>query len=186
LSEVERARVIYGWAVSQQDLDRPEVVWKSAIDFELSLNQYDNARVLYSNLLKQTQHPRVWESFARMEHSLGQYEQARSIYMRGFDLCLKKDETNEERFALLELWKEFEEDVADEVGEEQARFDEIKKRVPKKVKRKRRLLTEDGQDAGFEEYYDYLFPDMLQKNPNLKLLEAARKWKKTKQSGEDQ
>ena len=32
-------------------------------------------------------------------------------------------------------------------------------------------------DAGWEEYYDYIFPDETAAQPNLKLLAMAKKWK---------
>lgn len=31
--------------------------------------------------------------------------------------------------------------------------------MPKKVKRRRQIQTEDGVDAGWEEFFDYIFPD---------------------------
>lgn len=39
-------------------------------------------------------------------------------------------------------------------------------------------------DAGWEEYYDYIFPSDEVAQPHLKLLELAKKWKKT-QSASD-
>lgn len=33
-----------------------------------------------------------------------------------------------------------------------------------------------------EEYYDYIFPDDEASAPNVKLLEAARKWKEKQQA----
>ena len=59
----------------------------------------------------------------------------------------------------------------------------VEKKMPKKVKRKRPILTDEGLEAGFEEYYDYIFPEEGGHAPNLKLLEMARKWKKQKTSG---
>lgn len=35
-------------------------------------------------------------------------------------------------------------------------------------------------DAGWEEYYDYIFPDDEANMPNFKLLQMARNWKKQK------
>lgn len=37
---------------------------------------------------------------------------------------------------------------------------------------------DDGEEEGFEEYYDYVFPDEAGAAPNLKLLEAAQRWKR--------
>ncbi len=39
--------------------------------------------------------------------------------------------------------------------------------------------------AGMEEYYDYIFPDEAAAAPNLKILEAAYKWKKQKTGDAD-
>ena len=44
--------------------------------------------------------------------------------------------------------------------------------MPKQVKRKRRVVTEDGMDAGMEEYIDFIYPDEGAPAPNLKLLEV--------------
>lgn len=53
----------------------------------------------------------------------------------------------------------------------------VEKKRPRQVKRKRRVVTEGGVDAGMEEYLDYIFPDEAGAAPNLKLLEAAQRWK---------
>lgn len=37
-------------------------------------------------------------------------------------------------------------------------------------------------DAGWEEYYDYIFPDEVSAQPNLKLLAMAKKWKQAQES----
>ena len=157
-------------------------------------------RQLYMRLLQKTQHPRVWESFARFELSQGNVEEARQVYLTGFDGPLKNEDTKQQRYELLELWKEFEEDVADKFGEEVAKLDMITTRVPKRIKKKRKITTADGVDAGFEEYHDFLFPGLFRRKkkkcaliyflltffkdmtaaPNLQLLEAAKKWKMQK------
>lgn len=36
---------------------------------------------------------------------------------------------------------------------------QVSRLMPKKVKRRRQIQTEDGVDAGWEEYFDYVFPD---------------------------
>ena len=50
--------------------------------------------------------------------------------------------------------------------------------MPRKVKKRRKAVTEDGTDAGWEEYYDYIFPDDQVAAPSLKLLALAKQWKK--------
>jgi crooked neck len=52
--------------------------------------------------------------------------------------------------------------------------------MPKRIKRKRPLTADDGSEVGMEEYYDYVFPDEAAAAPNLKLLEAAYRWKRQK------
>jgi hypothetical protein len=37
-------------------------------------------------------------------------------------------------------------------------------------------------DAGWEEYFDYIFPDDESAQPNLKLLAMAKMWKKKQES----
>ena len=40
-------------------------------------------------------------------------------------------------------------------------------------------------DAGWEEYYDYIFPDETTAQPNLKLLAMAKKWKQAQEEKDD-
>ena len=63
----------------------------------------------------------------------------------------------------------------------QAAVEAVERKMPKRLKRKRKIQTEDGLDAGMEEYYDYVFPEEAGAAPNLKLLEAAQAWKRRKQ-----
>ena len=42
-----------------------------------------------------------------------------------------------------------------------------------------------GADAGWEEYWDYIFPEEEAAKPNMKLLEMAKKWKQ-KQTNDDE
>lgn len=45
-----------------------------------------------------------------------------------------------------------------------------------------------GRDiaCSFEEYTDYIFPDETGRAPNLKILEAAYKWKRQKTGSDDE
>lgn len=61
----------------------------------------------------------------------------------------------------------------------------VEGKMPKQVKRKRRVVTEDGMDAGMEEYIDYIFPSEAGAAPNLKLLEAAQRWKRQRAAAEE-
>ena len=52
-----------------------------------------------------------------------------------------------------------------------------------KKRRKVKVVNQEtgeelNEDAGWEEYYDYVFPDDMEQKKNLKILEMAHKWKK--------
>ena len=51
--------------------------------------------------------------------------------------------------------------------------------MPKKVKKRRLVTGDDGEEQGWEEYYDYHFPDDRSAPMNLKILELAHQWKQT-------
>jgi len=178
LGEVERCRAIHEIAIAQPLLDMPEVLWKAYIDFEVEEQEYNRARDLYRRLLERTKHVKVWVSYATFEISIDDIPRARDVY----DLAyrnLKNAEGKEERVMLVESWKEFEEKYGD-----QTTLDEVRKKVPKRIIRRRPIKGPDGTDAGLEEYYDYIFPDEQSTAPNLKILEMAHKWKKQKADSE--
>ena len=202
LGEVERTRAILELAVSQTMLDKPEILWKLYIDFEISEGERVRARELYERLLERTKHVKVWISFARFEslplHKLAledeaegsnpnaeddiptydMQQQARDLYKRAYRYF--RDPTadmKEECVMLLEAWKAFEL----EFGSEDS-VKEVEEKMPRQVKRRRPVQDENGEEVGMEEYYDYIFPDEAGAAPNLKLLQAAYKWKKQKTS----
>jgi len=175
LGDVDRVRAIFELAINQPRLDMPEVLWKAYIDFEIEQEEYDRVRDLYNRLLERTRHVKVWISFALFERGLETdfgLAQARSIFRRGNEE-LKKAGEKEERVMLLESWKTMEEEEADEVW-----LRKVADQMPRKVKKRRKAVTEDGTDAGWEEYYDYIFPDDEVAAPSLKLLALAKQWKK--------
>merc|ERR1712111_163564 len=57
--------------------------------------------------------------------------------------------------------------------------------MPRRVKKRRKIETEDGSDQGWEEYFDYIFPEDEAAKPNLKLLAMAKMWKKQKETVND-
>ena len=94
---------------------------------------------------------------------------ARDVYERALSsLKENQPDAKEERVMLLEAWRAFEEGVG---GGEIAR--RVEKKMPRRVKRKRPIYTDDGTPAGQEEYYDYIFPEEQGAAPNLKILEAG-------------
>ena len=158
----------------------PEILWKSYIDFENDQNEHQNVRKLYERLMQKTRHVRVWISYAMFESSIDDAHRARDIFEKAdkyFKTESRTDDTIESRVALLEAWEQFESQWG---SPEQ--IQKIQKKQPRRVKRKRPILTDNGHQAGWQEYYDYIFPDSKNtQNSNFKLLERAKQWKKTQQ-----
>ncbi|XP_050306163.1 protein crooked neck [Anthonomus grandis grandis] len=177
LGDVERARGIYELAVNQPRLDMPELLWKSYIDFEISQEETENARQLYERLLERTSHVKVWLSYAKFE--LNQEAEdgmnirlARRIFERGNE-NLKNSIDKENRVLLFENWKEFEVTHGDEASQEK-----INNKMPKRIKKRQKVVDDEGNEQGWEEVFDYIFPEDESNRPNLKLLAAAKNWKK--------
>ncbi|KAI8830461.1 crooked neck-like protein [Chytridium lagenaria] len=172
LGDVERARAIFEIAVGQPMLDMPEVLWKGYIDFETSEMEWEKARDLYERLLERTEHVKVWVAFANFElvaadngdDTPTRLPKVRTVYQRAHD-TLRRKSGKEERVVLLESWNELEKTLGD---------DEHRKKVasmmPKMVKKRRRIEEDDGTGGagGWEEYFDYIFPDDETDRPNLK------------------
>ncbi|XP_046692236.1 crooked neck-like protein 1 [Silurus meridionalis] len=183
LGEIERARAIYDLGISQPRLDMPEVLWKCYIDFEIEQKEYENARGLYKRLLQRTQHVEVWKSYAQFELSMEDEERlqrCRLVYEKG-NRSLRTSEKKEQRFMLLEAWMNFEQEFGTSADK-----DRVKKLMPKQVKKRRKLTTEDRTDAVWEEYYDYIFPEDAANQANLKLLSMAHMWNKQQQQDQEQ
>ncbi|XP_076128515.1 crooked neck-like protein 1 [Alosa pseudoharengus] len=182
LGDIDRARGIFELAIGQPRLDMPEVLWKSYIDFEIEQEEYDNTRELYKRLLQRTQHVKVWVSYAQFElsiDSVDRLQKCRQIYEEA-NKGLRSCEEKEERLMLLESWRDFEQEFGSLTTRER-----VRKLLPEKVKRRRKLTAEDGSDAGWEEYYDYIFPEDTANQPNLKLLAMAKMWKKKQEQEEE-
>ncbi|GAB6020509.1 Crooked neck-like protein 1 [Chamberlinius hualienensis] len=174
LGDYERARAIYELAINRPRLDMPEVLWKAYIHFETEQEEYNNIRNLYQMLLQRTNHVKVWLSYAKFELSVPEEDkeaQARSIYEKAHK-ALQYSEEKEERLMLLEAWKSFEEEHGDS-----ATLAVVEKEIPRRVKKRRKITREDGSEAGWEEYYDYIFPSDEATQPNLRILAMAKKWK---------
>jgi len=173
LQEIDRARALYELAIQQPVLDMPEMLWKAYIEFEIEGGEYDNARNLYKKLLERTTHVRVWLSFAEFEVQIGNINEARDIYKKAFE-SLKDQERIQERVQLIEKWREFEYMIGDE---EMKEF--VDNNMPERIKKRRKIITPTGEEAGLEEYYDYIFKDTVSSKPSFKLLQFAKDWKKT-------
>lgn len=181
LGDVERARAIYELAVAQPRLDMPELLWKSFIDFEVSQGEIELARQLYERLLDRTGHVKVWISYAKFENVSGPKEDgmnislSRRIYERANE-CQRNLNDRESRVLLLEAWRDFEK----ETGEEDS-LEKVLRKMPRRVKKRQKIVSETGETEGWEEVFDYIFPEDELAKPNLKLLAAAKNWRKTKE-----
>ena len=180
LGDIERARAIFELAINQPLMDMPELLWKAYIDFEEEQEEFENCRQLYERLLERTQHVKVWLSYAKFEVSADSehgIQNAREVFKRA-NKALKDANLNEERAMVLEAWR----DLEKERGSEES-IASVQKVMPRRVKKRQKVYQEDGSDAGWEEYWAYVFPDDISAAQNLKLLQMARMWKKNKELG---
>lgn len=184
LDDLDRTRAIFELAVEQPQLDMPELLWKSYIDFEEEEGEYDRTRQLYERLLQKTDHVKVWISWAQFEIGVPEDDEegdeeeerpvseeaktrARKIFERAYKSMKEKD-LKEERVALLNAWKSFE-----TTHGSPADIEKVDAQMPRKVKKRRKL----GDDS-FEEYMDYVFPADDESAAKMsKLLQIAHKWK---------
>ena len=104
-------------------------------------------------------------------------ERARDMYKRA-EKVMKETQNKEERVLLLDSWVAMEEGLGEE-----GKPEEVKKKQPKQIKKKRPITDEEGNTTGWEEYFDYIFPDEANTQA-LKILEMAQKWKKQKTGDE--
>ncbi len=161
-------------------LDSPEILWKGYIDFEIEEGESENARGLYEQLLERTGHVKVWISYAQFEGSnVGKGTQgAREIFDRANE-HLKNEGLKEERVLLLDAWRVFEKANGDIQS-----ISEVEAKMPRRVKRRRARTDENGAEIGWEEYFDYQFPEQ-EGSTSTSLLEMAAKWKQSHQTGDD-
>jgi crooked neck len=178
LGDTDRARAIYELAINQARLDMPELLWKSFIDFEVSQGEIELARQLYERLLERTGHVKVWISYAKFELTSETTEDnmnvslARRVFEKAND-CQKNLNDRESRVLLLESWRDFEKESGDDES-----LEKVLRKMPRRVKKRQKIVSESGETEGWEEVFDYIFPEDELAKPNLKLLAAAKNWKK--------
>ncbi|KAG6052930.1 NineTeen Complex (NTC) component [Claviceps sp. LM77 group G4] len=192
LDDLDRTRAIFELAVSQPQLDMPELLWKAYIDFEEEEGEYDRTRELYERLLERTDHVKVWISYAHFEINIPEEgdddnpgaetaedeelplseeakARARKIFERAHKSMRDKD-LKEERVSLLNAWLSFEREHGSETDQES-----VQKQMPRRTKKRRRL-----EDDSYEEYFDYIFPADDEQAKNLyNIMAMAQKWKQT-------
>ncbi|KAM6487854.1 TPR-like protein [Trichoderma sp. SZMC 28011] len=193
LDDLDRARAIFELAVSQPQLDMPELLWKAYIDFEEEEGEYERTRELYERLLEKTGHVKVWISYAHFEINIPEEDEAdeeqeeqpvseeakaraRKVFERAHKSMRDKD-LKEERVSLLNAWLSFERTHGSD-----ADVEAVQKQMPRRVKRRRRVQDESGGDNEdvYEEYFDYVFPADDQQAKNLSnIMAMAQKWKQT-------
>lgn len=100
---------------------------------------------------------------------------ARRIYERANDY-LRTLAEKESRVVLLEAWRDFE----SQHGNEES-FEKVIDKMPRRVKKRQKIVSETGVEEGWEEIFDYIFPEDEMARPNLKLLAAAKNWKKKRE-----
>ncbi|CAB62633.1 crooked neck-like protein [Arabidopsis thaliana] len=180
LGNIDRCRKLYARYLEWS----PEscYAWTKFAEFERSLAETERARAIFElaisqpRLLDRTKHYKVWLSFAKFEASAAQgqedtIEHARAVFDRANTYYKEsKPELKEERANLLEDWLNMEASFGD--------VSAVQSKLPKKLKKRMPITREDGETE-YEEYIDYFFPEESQ-TMNLKILEAAHKWKKQK------
>ena len=192
LDDLDRTRAIFELAVSQAQLDMPELLWKAYIDFEEEEGEFERTRELYERLLEKTDHVKVWISYAHFEINIPEGEEeeegaeeeeppvseeaksrARNVFSRAQKSLLNKD-LKEEVVTLLNTWLSFERTHGTEEDVEK-----VQKQMPRRTK-KRRLVTDENGGEEWEEYVDYIFPKEDGQAKGLQsILAAAQKWKET-------
>ncbi|KAI8143547.1 hypothetical protein BJV82DRAFT_713228 [Fennellomyces sp. T-0311] len=182
LGEIDRSRSIFELGISQAVLDMPELLWKAYIDFEISEEEYERTRELYTRLLERTEHVKVFISFAQFELSIPYEEgskegvgRARKIFVDAYD-SLKKKDLKDERVLLLEAWKDFEDNNGSD--EEQK---VVQDKMPKVVRKRRKAADSTDDNVIWEEYFDYIFPDDQVQSRNLAFLAQAHAWQQKAQ-----
>lgn len=181
LGDIDRSRAVFELAINQPRLDMPELLWKAYIDFEVNQGENELARQLYERLLERTIHVKVWISYAKFELSCEENDEgmnialARRVFERAND-ALKNLPEKENRVILLEAWRDFEH----EYGTRET-LEKVLERLPRRVKKRQKIISDSGIEEGWEEVFDYIFPEDEMARPNLKLLAAAKNWKKKKE-----
>ena len=167
LEEKERAECIYESAINLT-LDIPEMVWKSYINMEIEIENYEKVRNLYERLLSKTKHVKVWLSYAKFESDKGDPSLMRKVYQRAIEY-FKTQKMKEERALVLDNWYKNEKDEKEK--------EKVHNMLPQKVSMIRRDQNVSGKgENNKEEVYDYIFPNDKVESKGLKILEKAIEW----------
>lgn len=184
LSEIRRARSIFELGANSSELDEPESLWRAYIEFEEAAGEDERVLELYERLIARSGHVTEWLAYAKfVEETHG--VRAREIYQRGSralkDRMVEEGRDREiasaERMRLLEAWLSWERSLIVDGLTDNEQAAQVEALMPKRIKRRRAVVDARGSDAGWEEYFEYVFPEEQESNPKLKILERARLWK---------
>ncbi|PHJ23934.1 crooked neck family 1 protein isoform [Cystoisospora suis] len=183
--EQERTRALCELAISMEQMDMPELLWKTYIDLEIGWGALDRARNLYERLVEKTQHVKVFKSYADFEWRVAEdVANSRKVLQRGIEVC-KSNSADAERASLLEPsvylrqhWLSLEREGGD--AEAIARVFNM---LPKKVKKMRVEKDEETGEETAVETIAFVFPDDPGSVANLKILQAAKLWKRKQAAG---
>lgn len=177
LGEVERAREIFEIALSMPEMDVPESIWKAYIDMEIRCDEQNKAKKLYERLLKVSSHLNVWLSYVKLFADNGLA--ARDVFQRAHRrlresiLDAGKNATGRTDVAeLLDAWVQWEKQNGDEDG-----LAHVTKLLPNKITKKKPVVDSNGNESGWEEYTELVFPEERVNRPQLSILQKAREWK---------
>ncbi|KAJ3933762.1 MAG: pre-mRNA-splicing factor CLF1 [Lentinula lateritia] len=198
LEDFARTRAIFELGISQSPLSMPELLWKAYVDFEIEEGERETARSLYERLISLSGHVKVWISYALFEAEPialpramreddeededveqkmvpGDPDRARQVFDRAYKE-MKSKGLKDERVALLEVWKTFEEThgTADDVAKVQGMMPIVSK--------KRHVDQETGQMV--EDWELVFADDERENNPtSFKFLQMAHAWKTNQNKG---
>ncbi|KAL3695296.1 hypothetical protein R1sor_009372 [Riccia sorocarpa] len=179
------ARSLLGTAIGMAPKDK---IFKSYTELELQLGNIDSCRNLYEKYLEWAPaNCYTWINYADLENGLGETERGRAI----LELAIAQPVLDMPEL----LWKAY---IDFEISrKEHERTRQLYERMLNRTKDLKvwvsyakfeaGLPLEEGSRAEVEdrepdpqEYTDYVFPEETVISPNLRILEAAYRWKKQK------
>jgi len=121
-------------------------VWKAYIDFEVQRGELEQASKLFERLLGKTTHIKVWLGYFWHNYDqLKSTKAARKVIERAQNHFREKEpDLKEERLMLLENWLRMEQK---EHPEGSKHIDSVKAKFPKRVKKRRNVLTQEPENT---------------------------------------
>ena len=171
IGEIERARMVIRKSLEMPFIAQPELLWKTAIDFEISQNKVDQVVSLYTLLLERTKHVKVFISLALFYLSHGMVVQMRNTFEEA-EKMFKVEKMNEERAMVLNNWFECELQVND-----RDQIEKIQGKLPTRIKKQRVVENGEEGEAQYEEYVEYVFNDEMSGKEMSNLQKRAMRWK---------